>query len=126
MFVCTACTEDTAEKSNIDGDSDEVYEQLVQHYFNARLNIDLIRDEVNDEIKKDESLYTDHELYEAAEKYAEENGTHPMNVFPNPLMTEYHKDPDQFNETEQTYIESMNEFLQAINRNETDKYEILK
>src|SRR5690625_1644792 len=43
MFVLTACTEDTAEKSNVDGVSDDVYEQLIQHYFNAELTMDLMR-----------------------------------------------------------------------------------
>lgn len=126
MFVLTACTEDTAEKSNVDGVSDDVYEQLVQHYFNAQLTMDLITGETSDELKKDENLYKDHELYAAAEKYARENGTHPMNIFPNPLIAEYKKDPDQFNETEQAYIEKMNDFITAINRVEHEKYERLK
>lgn len=126
MFVCTACAADTAKKSNIDGVSDEVYEQLVQHYFNALLTIDLLKGDVSDEVKKDDSIYTDHELYEAVEKYAEENDTHPMNVFPNPILTEYNKDPNQFNETEQGYIEDMHEFVEAINRLDNEKYETLK
>src|SRR5699024_12125140 len=68
MFVLTSCTEDTAEKSNVDDVSDDVYEQLVQHYFNAELPMDLTPGQTSAESKKDEKLSKEHESYAAAEK----------------------------------------------------------
>lgn len=126
MFVCIACAKDTPEKSTVDGVSDEVYEQLIQHYFIAKMNFEVITGEASEEIRRDSSWMTDHELYDEAEIYAEENDMHPLDAFPNPLYLEYTDDPGQFTETEQKYIEKMLEFMQASSRVKNDEYESLK
>lgn len=126
MFICVACAKDTPDKSPIDDMSDEVYEQIVQHYFFAKTQLEMLMGELGDDIKKDMSWITEHELYEETEKYAKENDVYHLSAFPNTLHIEYREDPSQFTETEQTYIEKMFDFMNATSRADMESFERLK
>lgn len=125
-LVCIACAKDSPDKSTVDGVSDEVYEQLVQQYFTAKLSYKIITGEVGGKYKEDSSWVTDHELYDEAEEYADAHDIHPFDAFPNPLFTEYRSNPDQFTEEEQVYIEKVNEFYEASSRVDPEEYDRLQ
>jgi len=115
---------DTPKKSKVDGVSDEVYEQLVQFYFYTIKYMELIEDgNLDSEWMKDNE-----DLYEQAEKYAEnhEDVTSLHHVFPNPLYQEYSINPDAYSEKEKEYIERMSEFTRAFQRIDVEEYEVLK
>lgn len=126
MVMCVACASDSPDKSPIDDMSDEVYEQIVQHYFFAKTQLEMLLGELGDDIKMDSDWITEHELFEDAQQYAEKDNLHPVSVFPNPLPVEYIEDPSQYTETEQTYIEKLLDFMDASSRAEMEEFERLK
>lgn len=125
-IFCIACGKDSPDKSPIDGVSDEVYEQLVQHYFFAKKMMEVLKGEAGEQYTKGNSWIKEHELYEAAEEYAEEHSYYTMSVFPNPLLMEHAGNHEQFSETEQIYIEKVLEFINASSRADMEEYERLK
>jgi len=117
-------TDDTPDKSKVDGVSDEVYEQLVQFYFYTIKYMELLEDgNLDSEWMKDNE-----DLYEQAEKYAESHEDVPSlhHVFPNPLYQEYSINPDAYSEKEKEYIERMYEFISTFQRVDVEEYEVLK
>ncbi len=126
MFVCVACAKDTPTKSPIDGMSDDVYEQIVQHYFRVKTEYEILNGEIESQAAKDPDWMKSHELYDDVEKYAKENELHPQNVFPNPIHIEYKENPEQFSETEQKYIEKLLAYWEAFNHLDFDEYERLQ
>ncbi len=76
--------------------------------------------------KSDQSWMYEHELYGEAEKYAEENDAHVSEVFPNPLVLEYHNNPEAYSKEEQKYIDKMLSFIESFQRMNLDAYEPLK
>lgn len=88
----------------VDGMSDEVHEQLVQHYFFITKNY-----EMYEKGDVDSFWYRNHEFYKQAEEYAEKHGVlHAELFFPNPLIYDYSENPDAYNELEQQYIKKNN------------------
>lgn len=129
LILVSSCSNDTVSTSPIDDVSDEVYEQLVQHYFFWSTQTDILLGDVEPKEGKKGSpdWFQEHELMEEAEEYVEEHDDidNVLDVFPNPLMLEYAEDPDAFTETEQSYLDKMIEFFQAASR-VSDDYEKLK
>lgn len=114
MLLFSACSNDTYHKSKVEGISDEVYEQLVQFYFYTVTIMEVVTDKNVREGKSDKSWIKEHELYEEAEKYAEENDTYDMQVFPNSVILEYLTKPETFSEIEQKYLEKMLRFMKLL------------
>lgn len=117
---------DVRGKSKINGVSDEVYEQLVQHYFYTTTFMEMFLDKKEGGDKVSAQWIEEHELYEEAEAYAKENHFHALEVFPNPLLIMYTKHPDDYNETEQIYIEKIKGFVRASQMFHVEDYEVLK
>jgi hypothetical protein len=115
---------DSPKKSTVDGVSDEVYEQLVQFYFFTTTFMDFY---LEDELSETEEWMEGHELYEQAEEYAKDHDVpHVMSVYPNPLFEKYRKNPDNYSETEQEYIEKMIAYLRTFQRLDMEEHEVLK
>lgn len=119
---------DDPSKSQVDGVSDEVYEQLVQWYFYTTIFMGEFMDAQEHESKVDTWWFEDHELYKEAEEYADahEDVSRPVDVFPNPILLRYFQQPEDYNDTEQQYIESMYEFYKTFQRMNYKEYERLK
>lgn len=88
--------------------------------------MDILMADNNSIDKSDPSWMYEHELYEEAEQYAEEHDVHASEVFPNPLVLEYDRNPEAFSEEEQKYIDKMLAFIEAFQRMDPDAYEQLK
>ncbi|MBP1971421.1 hypothetical protein J2Z83_003560 [Virgibacillus natechei] len=128
LLTLSSCASNTADKSDVDGVSDEVYEQLVQQYFFTWTTTEILLDDDFDGKKTDNSWIIEHELFEDAEQYAKEHDeSHPFSFFPNPLLYEALGKKDSFTETEQKYIEKMEEFYESASRlNDMDEYKALQ
>lgn len=114
---------DAPDKSQVDGMSDEVYEELVQFYFMVTRVMDTYIDESTVEFEWIE----DQDLYEEAEAYKEKHDvTHVTEVFPNPLLYEYNNDKEAYSDIEQAYIEKMVDYLDTLQRVEVEEYRVLK
>lgn len=125
LITMTACSSGVKETSPIDGVSDEVYKQLTEMYFYYAGSTDIVLGDAEPGAEGNE-WFTEHDLMDEAEEYAEEHDIEDaLQVFPNPLFFEYMDDPDAFSETEQSYIEKMDEFYQEASQM-SDKYEELK
>lgn len=119
---------DGLKKTKVDGVSDAVYEQMVQHYFYTVTFMELFTEREPGDTKIDAQWMHDHELFQEAEDYAEEYDDiiSPTEVFPNPLLVEYHKKTESYSETEQQYIEKIIKFLVTMQRVDVEEYQILK
>ncbi|WP_373895125.1 hypothetical protein [Virgibacillus sp. CBA3643] len=130
LLTLSSCANNTADKSDVDEVSDEVYEQLVQQYFFTWTTTEILLDDDFDGQKTDNSWIIENELFEDAEQYAKEHDeVNPLSVFPNPLLYEYEVlgKKDSFTETEQKYIEKIEEFSESASRlNDMDEYEALQ
>lgn len=107
------------DKSRVDGVSDEVYTQLVEMVFmmETMQKFHTRYEETGEPIDKD-WMEKQEMLYEEAEDYVEaHDDLHlPVQVFPNPLLYEYYNDPDAFSETEQLYIDKIDDWLHEMQR----------
>lgn len=116
---------DGPSQSQVDGVSDEVYEELIQWYFFVKISMEYI---VDSDLQTAVTWYEDHALYETAEKYATEQGDGflPIDFFPNRLLWEHMKHQDQFSKNEQTYIQKMNQFVNALSGQDVETYDKLQ
>ena len=115
VFLLSACLEKEDHRSPVKGVSKEVYEQLVEHYSFLPTQIGIILGEV--EAKEERAnWYKNHDLMDKAFAYTKEHNDieHELWVFPNPIMYEYKENPDDFNDTEQSYLEKMEDFMKAV------------
>lgn len=122
FFILSACAKNSPSKSTVDGISDDVYEQIVQHYFARKTEVEMITGD--DEELKEGTWIKEHELYEEAVEYAEDReNMQPRHVFPNTLLLDYSKNPDQYSKTESTYIEKLLDFTRAAQTLKMEEYE---
>lgn len=121
-------TENATFTSKIDDVSDEVYKQLLEHYFYLTTFTDMLIDNANSDEKSDMSWHEEHELYEEAIGYvdAHDEDIYLMNVFPNPLLYEHNENPDNYTEEETKYIEMITDYMDASNRMNLKDYTKLK
>lgn len=114
--------------SKVDGVSDEVYKQLLEFYFYLTTFTDMLIDNIDRDEKSDMDWHTDHELYEEAIEYveAQDEDIYLLNVFPNPLLYEYHQAPENFTENEAKYIDMIAKYMEASNRMNIEDYTKLK
>ncbi len=119
---------DGPSKSQVADVSDEVYEELVQWYFYTVTFMEEFVKYYEDGTKVDVLWFEDHELYKVAEEYADAHDhiLRAIEVFPNPLILNYFRQPDQYTNTEQKYIKKMYDFINAFQRINVEEYETLK
>ncbi len=102
--------------SRIDGVSDEVYTQMVEMFFmiETMQEFHTRYEETGEPI--DDDWMKEQDMYEEVEDYVEDHDDlhMPTQVFPNPLLYEYYNDPEDFSETEQAYIEKIDDLLEAM------------
>lgn len=121
-------TENTPITSKLEGVSDEVYKQLLEHYFYLTTFTDMLIDNANSDEKSDMSWHEEHELYEEAVEYVEshDEDIYLMNVFPNPLLYEHTENPDNYTEEETNYIEMITDYMDGSDRMNFEDYTKLK
>src|SRR5699024_895201 len=105
LILLTSCTNSNSITSRIDGISDEVYEYILEDYFLLLTDYRANVEEQEELIDCADDMWE--HAYEEAKKYEENHDDidQPFSTIPNRLLYDYHKNPDQFNNTEKQYIE---------------------
>lgn len=111
---------DLPNKSKVEGMSDDVYEQLVEHYFFA-----ISLKEASKEEQPNFSWIEEHAKYEDAMAYfeASKEPITPLDAFPNPLFIEYDKNQSAYNEVESAYIKRVKDLSSYFVREDEDIFE---